>query len=178
MWRMLVIFLIVFVLATPALAQDDEQTDFERLMAGEEVELDWEQGVVWGADPLHEEMSPAAELLREFVQYFMNEEELDYVPEYALAQILVYGSNNIRFGSQIINGANATSAHWDEEAKTLYLQGSVELSFWWSSDCQPGRGGMGINEEPLVWISIQPCSDPQVVIQYRDVFTVAYLAAE
>lgn len=190
MWRLLLIFVFFCVSAVPTFAQD-EVTDFDRLMAGEEIALDWESGVVWGEDPLNEEMSPAAELLREFVQQFVNEEDQDFALRYVWGQILIYAAPEMTFewSDNVWLGLNVTTARWDAETQTLYLQASRYLPAT-RPDGEPNGigcgGGWGFGDDTILWTEVNECVSteersngfdfmPTTTVYRMGVFTVEYL---
>ncbi len=178
------------------MAQEDTPTDFELLMAGKVVELDWGDGVVWGDDPLTETMPPAAQLIAKFIRHMAVADEDERAIEYGITKLLLEMSPSLSFyGNEPWYGTAVSTLQWDEETMTLTAQTTQYLrpdplevytredgvEVWVMGHNWGCSGGMGY--KPTIWWTTCMAYEDHVggelmpvTTTYRmGVFTVAYL---
>lgn len=191
-FALLIVLLIVLMAITSVQVQDEGNTpsDYDRLMAGETVELDWGEYVILSSRPEEVVMPPAAELLRQFVdeQSLIAEdpEKVDFVFDYLIS--CASDEYNYRRPGFNYLGIATTSASWDAETRTLFLQSSRYLPNQRSNgdntfECFTGFGtGVGqlwrTEREPTMTNEGWHAGEPTMpsVSRYRlGAFTVVYL---
>ena len=167
----LVISIIFFGQSLRLTAQEND--DFDRLLAGETIMLDWGDGYV----DLNEGATnpPAAQLIRHFVSTMLIPAETDFNREYIINQVMVRMAPRSGFSSeQHYEGMSVRTIHWNAKHQTLLAQ--VER-FYTSQSCVFG-GITDVLEGINICVFDNETGTAKImttVLFYRDQFQIIFL---
>jgi hypothetical protein len=164
--------------ATPASAHDE---DFDALMAGELVVLDWGNKplILIGGRVLEQPLPQAADLIRDFVRKITVDDTDELAFVYGYVELVTNLAPYSRYEGTTFNykGADATAMLWDPETKTLEIK--VKHGF----DPHYCGSSLGVaSTDKAVWNFDVDCDakDPATiaVVTYRNTVTINIVIAD